>query len=344
MSSTQITSELLAKIAPGTPRAKRDRFIPYYNECLPRYGINDRLEVAAFLTTVCFESDYFKALAEYADGWAYDITRNRKKALELGNIDPGDGPKYKGAGGIETTGKKNYRRLSDRLGVDFVAHPEWLRTEKYFVEAACVFWDDNHFNELANDGEITKIENITNRGSGNKTAKALADRLKIYKTVLAVLPKDFELSSESSPTTQTGSAEPNAPEGPAKESAVEPGAGAEAGVPDTEDAPAPPATVKRSLWDRATDWQGKLDKVNSFKDSLSPISGSSKFTVILTKLGGWAMMLLGLFADHWLWIVLGVVLVALAIWYLSKSKDRAAGRSGNAPAEQTQSQTIVVKK
>lgn len=200
---SEITSDILAKIAPGTPKAKRDRFIPYYNECLPRYGITTELRVAAFLTTVCFESDYFKALAEYADGMAYDITRNRKKALALGNTEPGDGPKYKGAGGIETTGKKNYQRLSDRLGVDFVNNPNLLRTEKYFVEAACVFWDDNHFNKLADQGKIIAIQNLTNRGSVNKPALALSSRVKIYQNVLHILPDDFNLSATTSAADQS---------------------------------------------------------------------------------------------------------------------------------------------
>lgn len=196
---SKITSEILAKVAPGTPRAKRDRFLSDFNSVLPKYGITTELRVAAFLTTVCFESDYFKALAEYADGWAYDISRNKKKALGLGNTEVGDGPKYKGAGGIETTGKKNYQRLSDRLGVDFVAHPEELRTEKYFVEAACVFWGDNKFNALADKGKITAIQNLTNRGDAHKPALALSSRLKIYQTVLDILPHDFNLQDSAVP-------------------------------------------------------------------------------------------------------------------------------------------------
>ncbi len=201
---SQITADILAKVAPHTPHALRDRFIPYFNECLPQYEITTKERVSAFLTTVCFESDYFKALSEYASGWAYDISQNPKKARELGNTVKGDGPRYKGAGGIETTGKKNYKRLSDRLGVDFVANPGLLRTEKYFVVAACVFWDDNNFNDLADDDEITRIENITNRGSGNKTAKALDDRLAIYRILMAFLPDDFELSTAQAPN-QTAS-------------------------------------------------------------------------------------------------------------------------------------------
>src|SRR5688572_12274528 len=60
-----ITSELLKKLAPRTPVAKRDRFLPYLQEACPRYHIDTELRVAAFLATVCFESDYFKTTKEY---------------------------------------------------------------------------------------------------------------------------------------------------------------------------------------------------------------------------------------------------------------------------------------
>jgi predicted chitinase len=324
---SEITSALLAQIAPGTPKAKRDRFIPFYNECLPRYGITTELRVAAFLTTVCFESDYFKALAEYADGWAYDISRNRKKALELGNTEVGDGPKYKGAGGIETTGKNNYRRLSKRLGIDFVTHPEKLRTVEYFVEAACVFWDDNKFNKLADKGKIVAIQNLTNRGDADKPAKALKSRVAIYQHILHVLPDDFNLISAAGPEADTVQA-------------VTEKVGGDTLTDDSPHSTAQPPTPKVSIWDRIAKWKEKIDSLTSFKDSLSPISGSSKFTVVLTKLMGWAIMLLGFFADHWLWILVGTALVAIAIWYLASAKRNAQGRTGES---QTQSQTVVVK-
>ena len=60
---------------------------------------------------------------EIADGWAYE------GRTDLGNTSPGDGPKYKGAGVLQLTGKHNYSRLAEGLpdpkvmdGVDYVAN------------------------------------------------------------------------------------------------------------------------------------------------------------------------------------------------------------------------------
>ena len=59
---------------------------------------------------------------EIADGWAYE------GRSDLGNNRPGDGPRFKGAGCLQLTGRHNYQRLADAMndqrvmeGVDYVA-------------------------------------------------------------------------------------------------------------------------------------------------------------------------------------------------------------------------------
>jgi putative chitinase len=60
---------------------------------------------------------YFKSM--------YDITgKNPPLATRLGNDKAGDGAKYHGRGYVQVTGKNNYRKASEALGVDFVANPD----------------------------------------------------------------------------------------------------------------------------------------------------------------------------------------------------------------------------
>lgn len=73
---------------------------------------------AAFISQVAEESDRFRTFEEYADGSEYE------GRADLGNTQPGDGPRYKGCGAIQVTGRSNYTRMSKDLGVDFVNHPE----------------------------------------------------------------------------------------------------------------------------------------------------------------------------------------------------------------------------
>jgi len=43
---------------------------------------------------------------------------------KLGNTQPGDGPKFKGRGYVQLTGRDNYTRIGGQLSVDLVANPD----------------------------------------------------------------------------------------------------------------------------------------------------------------------------------------------------------------------------
>lgn len=201
-----ITSNLLKIIAPATPKTRRDRFLKDFNEVLPRYQINSRLRVAAFLATVCLESDYFKATEEYASGRDYDISVNPKKARGLGNTEPGDGPRYKGRSLIQTTGRKNYQRVTDRIGtpngVDFVKNPKKLAEPRWAVEAACVFWQDNRLNQYADRSDFFAVQGLVNRGDPRKKALHYEDRLRLFEKLLEALPEDFDLCAAPVPAAE----------------------------------------------------------------------------------------------------------------------------------------------
>ena len=55
----------------------------------------------------------------------YDIAGARPdKAKRLGNLCAGDGCKFCGRGYVQITGRSNYQRASDKLGVDLIADPD----------------------------------------------------------------------------------------------------------------------------------------------------------------------------------------------------------------------------
>ena len=56
-------------------------------------------------------------MEEFASGQAYEWRE------DLGNIYWGDGPRYKGRGYVQITGRTNYKRWSQLLGVDLVGQP-----------------------------------------------------------------------------------------------------------------------------------------------------------------------------------------------------------------------------
>lgn len=109
-------------------------------------GIGSDLTMVGAMATINVETARtFRAIAEYASGVAYE------GRVDLGNVNVGDGVKYKGRGFIQLTGRANYNHYGQVLGIDLVNHPELaLQTDvaakifaQYFKDRACNVACDN---------------------------------------------------------------------------------------------------------------------------------------------------------------------------------------------------------
>ena len=93
------------------------------NQMLKETGFGYDPELTSMLmANILHETMNLKYMKEIADGWAYE------GRSDLGNVQSGDGPRYKGSGILMLTGRFNYSRLSKALadpqvmkGVDYVA-------------------------------------------------------------------------------------------------------------------------------------------------------------------------------------------------------------------------------
>lgn len=81
--------------------------------------LTDLRWVAYMLATVKHEcADRWQPIEEFASGKQYEGRE------DLGNVQPGDGPRYKGRGYVQITGRANYRKFSRLLDIDLVGSPK----------------------------------------------------------------------------------------------------------------------------------------------------------------------------------------------------------------------------
>ena len=140
------------------------------------YGILDNsLRLIHFLAQLAHESGNFKYMEEIASGAAYE---GRK---DLGNVMSGDGVKFKGRGPIQLTGRANYRKYGQQLGIDLESHPEIVALPSVGLMVACKFWFDNGLNALADQDDLRAITRRINGGyNGFEDRKAHLAKLKSW--------------------------------------------------------------------------------------------------------------------------------------------------------------------
>lgn len=157
-------------------------------ETFEKYNIDTNKRQAAFIGQCMHESGGFKLLSENLNysakalmaTWpsrfpteeaANQYARNPEKIANkvyggrMGNADEssGEGWKYRGRGIKQLTGKENYQRCAEALGVDLVENPDLLLEPKYAALSAGWFWNKHNLNDLADKGDI---ETMTKRING----------------------------------------------------------------------------------------------------------------------------------------------------------------------------------
>ena len=116
-------------------------------------------------------------MKELSDGWYLE------GRTDIGNTQKGDGPKYKGAGYLQLTGRANYMMLASYVndpkvmeGVDYVS-------SRYPFTSAGAWWETNYMNDLIDKG--AGVREVTRRVNGG--FNGLSDREHYYRRCLKVI-------------------------------------------------------------------------------------------------------------------------------------------------------------
>jgi putative chitinase len=208
-----ITAEQLRQIMPNAG-ARADAYAAALNDAMDEFEINTPARQAMFLANIAHESGSLASVSEnlnykaealaavfntatkkrftpemaqqYGRSTAHpadqEMIANIAYANRMGNgdVESGDGWRYRGGGLIQTTGADNQRAVAEHFGVAFEEIDTWLRSPEGASRSAGFFWDSNNLNALADAGDFTGVCGVINVGKKSATPaqiKGYADRV-----------------------------------------------------------------------------------------------------------------------------------------------------------------------
>lgn len=198
-----LTRAQLLAFMPNAANAA-DRFVRPLNEALERYSINTPARQAAFLAQLAHESAELRRTQENlnyswerlrkvfpryfrtdAEAQSYDRqaerVANRVYANRMLNGDEtsGDGWRYRGRGPIQVTGRENYRKCGQALGMNLESDPDRMLDPTVGCLAAAWFWHSRGLNSLADADDENGFREITRRINGGFTG--LVERIGFWE-------------------------------------------------------------------------------------------------------------------------------------------------------------------
>ena len=161
------------------------------NACLARFNINTPARIQHFLAQVGHESGGLKWMLELASGDAYE---GRK---DLGNTQHGDGPRFKGAGAIQLTGRFNYQKFADYIKDPDVMDGAAYVANRYPFTSAGFWWQQNAINAFVDQG--ASCRQVSAKVNGRDPANGLADREAYFTRATAAITQQSPRLTPPSP-------------------------------------------------------------------------------------------------------------------------------------------------
>lgn len=196
-------------IAAGVKPETAEYWLPAVQSACEEFEIDTPRRIAAFVAQCAHESAGFRLVLENLNYNAEALVRvwprlfpnlqmamayhrkpekiaNRAYGNRMGNgpEHTGDGWRYRGRGLKQLTGRYNYTKCSQGLGVDFVSSPDLLLQPAHAARSAGWFWSSNQCAALADAGEFILLTKRINGG-----LMGLSDRQARYAKVLAAIPQ-----------------------------------------------------------------------------------------------------------------------------------------------------------
>lgn len=163
-------------IMPSATDARIQTYLSPLLRGMAHRNIDTPLRQAHFLAQLGHESGGLVFAEEIADGTQYE------HRPDLGNNQPGDGPRFKGRGLIQLTGRTNYSAYGKAIDRDLLSDPSVVATNPDLaVDVACWYWETRKLNPLADADDVEAVTHKVNGGlNGLEDRKAYLRRGKFF--------------------------------------------------------------------------------------------------------------------------------------------------------------------
>ena len=164
-----VTCERLLRLAPRAETAIVAGIAGSFDRLAEDHGVTTRLRICHFLAQAAHETDGFRTLVEYG-GPAWFARYDGRH--DLGNTQAGDGARYRGRGIFQLTGRANYRRFGQILGLDLEAEPERAKEPATSLRVAFAYWSGRAINAAADADDVERVTKLINGGRNGLAERA----------------------------------------------------------------------------------------------------------------------------------------------------------------------------
>lgn len=138
----------------------------------------------------------------------------------MGNVEPGDGYKYRGRGFTQLTGRDNYTAASEALGIDLVSNPELAADPEVAAKVSTWYWQErgglSEAAQRGDTGEVTRLINGGHNGLADREAQTNRYLAAAHAGELTVEPQQPAEQSGAAPVAIADNGAPRSPTRPAE--------------------------------------------------------------------------------------------------------------------------------
>lgn len=224
-----LTRTQLKSIFPRAVDADIDAFLDFGEQALKTSGILEGLNrLQYFLAQLAHES---AGLTQRSENLSYSASRlmeiwpGRFPTMEIaqqydrdpeklanfvyggrmGNVNPGDGFRYRGRGYIQLTGRDAYREVGRIAGLELENNPDLAAKPEHAIKIACAFWTWKKINPACDVGDFNTVTKKINGGlNGIDDRIEWLDKVKrvVTTTALPGTPKPTPTTTTPKPVEQ----------------------------------------------------------------------------------------------------------------------------------------------